>query len=173
MSKKKLRIKSKKKFKYEFLSKLHRASEATFEIMSGFGVLDYDMIPMFNEHIVFDNGYHISIQSGKHSYSTPKKNLPDIRDYSDFEVMCFDMCENSLVIKLKKWKNNWTCKYGTGCTIPDEFCNIEEGHFKSSECCILPYLPAKDVDLLYHYLKKQKRKFVITEKYKKQYEEQF
>ena len=122
-------------------------------------------MPVFNDYIVLENGYHMSIQCGRHSYSNPRRNLENLKDYIAFEVACFDMNNDWIVIKLRNWGVDWGGIYEGGA--PTELFKIKEGHVTVQRGGIMPYLPKEDVELLYQYLKRQKRKFVITEKYKK------
>src|ERR1035437_4616743 len=95
MSKKRKKPKAKKR--YEFIRFLKRKS---IEFILGFK--GSNLVPLFNEHIVFENGYQMSIQCGYYSYSRPKKNLKNLKDYSNFEVALFDNKSKWIVVRLKE-----------------------------------------------------------------------
>lgn len=152
-----------KRVRYEFLSKLKRAS-SPFEM----GLLPDSLRPMLNHFIIFENGYRMSVQCGWNCYSTPKKNLKNLTKYKAFEVACFDNRDNWIVVKLMDWGESWKRKYD-GYIPEDALSGKDEGHFiaqDSSGTAPMPYLLIDDVELIYKYLKSQKRKFVIIEKHK-------
>lgn len=166
MSKKRSKPKARKKI--EFLRFLKRAENPI-----GYNLLLDKMVPVFNDHIVLENGYYMSIQCGFHSYSTPKKNLKSLKVYSAFEVACFDNKNNWIIVRPKEWKEEWACRYDN---VPmkafDTLNGTQEGHINMGSC-IMPYLAKEEVEHLYQYLKKQKRKFVIVEKHKPNKEEKY
>ena len=152
--------------RYEFLSKLKRKS-----IEGILGFKRSNLRPFYNSHIVLENGYNMSVQCGYYYYSTPKEDMKNIKNYTAFEVACFDNRSNWIAVRLQRWGNRWRERYDG--FMPDELFNIVDGHARVQYPCIMPYLPIEEVESLYQYLKRQKRKFVIIEKYKKpKYEEQ-